>query len=134
MFHDSHVVKNEVFLNPSISSLELSWVIFHLKPSLRNVAIVVLLNDPIFLFILLVEQVFISSLISSKQLFFVSGRSSPQVLRCLNKSTRIISFRCCFSNNSALTFLQGSKLNFGTSCHSFSVLLFRRSSFYPFVP
>ena len=26
-------------LNPSISSLELSWVIFHLKPSLRIVAI-----------------------------------------------------------------------------------------------
>ena len=36
-------------LNPSISSLELSWVIFHLKLSLRNGAIVVLINDPSFL-------------------------------------------------------------------------------------
>ena len=36
-------------LNPSISLLELSWVIFHLKPSLRNVAIMVLINDPSFL-------------------------------------------------------------------------------------
>ena len=49
MFHDFHVVKNEVFLNPLISSLELSCVRFHLKPSLRNVAIVVLINDPSFL-------------------------------------------------------------------------------------
>ena len=47
-------------LNPSISSLELSCVIFHLKPSLRNVAIVVLINDPSYLFIILVEEVFIS--------------------------------------------------------------------------
>ena len=36
-------------LNPWISLLELSCVIFHLKPSLRNVAIVVLINDPSFL-------------------------------------------------------------------------------------
>ena len=36
-------------LNPSVSSLELSWYRFHLKPSLRNVAIVVLINDPSFL-------------------------------------------------------------------------------------
>ena len=54
MFHDWNVVKNEVFLihhvlfhsrdlfNPLISSLDLSCVMFHLKPSLRNVAIVVL--------------------------------------------------------------------------------------------
>ena len=33
-------------LNPSISSLELSWVIFHLKPSLRMVVIMVLIYDP----------------------------------------------------------------------------------------
>ena len=36
-------------LNLLISSLELSCVIFHLKPSLRNVAIMVLINDPSFL-------------------------------------------------------------------------------------
>ena len=39
VFHDSHVVKNELFLNPSTSLLELSCVIFHLKPSIGNVAI-----------------------------------------------------------------------------------------------
>ena len=58
MFHDSHVVKNELFLNPSTSLLELSCVIFHLKPSLRIVAFVVLNNDPSYLFIILVEEVF----------------------------------------------------------------------------
>ena len=42
-------------LNPSISSLELSWVIFHLKPSLRFVAIMVLINDPSSSFILLLK-------------------------------------------------------------------------------
>ena len=47
-------------LNPSISSLELSCVILHLKPSLRNVAIVVLINDPRFLRILLGERGFSS--------------------------------------------------------------------------
>ena len=51
LFHDSQAVRNEIFLthhfqfvheflcNPSISSLELSWIIFHLKLSLRIVAI-----------------------------------------------------------------------------------------------
>ena len=50
MFHDSQVVRNEIIksiifsslktsFNPSISSLELSWVIFHLKLSLRIVAV-----------------------------------------------------------------------------------------------
>ena len=38
--------------NPSISSLELSWVMFHLKPSLRFVSIMVLINDPSSSFIL----------------------------------------------------------------------------------
>ena len=34
-----HKLSRMRYLNPSISSLELSWVIFHLKPSLRIVAI-----------------------------------------------------------------------------------------------
>ena len=55
MFHDSHVVKNEIFLNPSISSLELSWGIFHLKPSLRIVAIYGAYKGPKIFFILPVE-------------------------------------------------------------------------------
>ena len=50
----------------STSSLELSWYRFHLKPSLRNVAILMLINDPSYLFSILMEIVFISSLISSK--------------------------------------------------------------------
>ena len=45
-------------LNPSISLLELSCVIFHLKPSLRNVAIVVIINGPSYLSIIMVEEVF----------------------------------------------------------------------------
>ena len=48
MFHDSYCCQEWGILNPSISLLELSCVIFHLKPSLRNVAIVVLINDPSF--------------------------------------------------------------------------------------
>ena len=36
-------------LNPPISSLDISCVMFHLKPSLRNVAIMVLINDQVFL-------------------------------------------------------------------------------------
>ena len=42
-------------LNPSISSLELSWVIFHLKPSLRIVAIYGAYKGPKFFFILPVK-------------------------------------------------------------------------------
>ena len=91
MFHDSYVVKNEVvkpinsfehefFSVQSTSSLELSWYRLHPKPSLRNVAIVVLINDPSNISIILVEEVFISSLISNKQLFFVSGRMSSHSL------------------------------------------------------
>ena len=80
LLRDSQVFKSDIFksiffslfkrsFQPSISSLELSWYRFHLKPSLRNVAILVLINDPSYLFFILVEQAFISSLISSKQLF-----------------------------------------------------------------
>ena len=42
-------------LNPSTSLLELSCVMFHLKPSLRIVAIMVLIKDPSFSFILPVK-------------------------------------------------------------------------------
>ena len=81
------------------------------------------------------KEVFISSLISSKQLFFVSGRISPQVLRCFNKPTKA-SFRCWFSNNSILTFLEGC---FPSSFVAeivifFSAPLSQQSSFYSFIP
>ena len=62
-------------LNPSISSLELSWVIFHLKPSLRIVAIMVLINDPSSSFILPMKK-FLVSLFISVQFFF------PWVVGC----------------------------------------------------
>ena len=39
----SFSLRSRHLFNPSISSLELYWVIFHLKPSLRNVAIVLLI-------------------------------------------------------------------------------------------
>ena len=54
----SFSLRSRDLLNPSISLLELSWVIFHLKPSLRNVAIVVIINGPSYLSIILVEEVF----------------------------------------------------------------------------
>ena len=56
-------------LNPLISSLELSCVRFHLKPSLRNVANCGAYQRSKFAPILSMKEVFISSLISSKQLF-----------------------------------------------------------------
>ena len=48
---------------------------------------VVLINDRSFLLSSQRKHIFISSLSSNKQLFFVSGRISPQVLRCFNKPT-----------------------------------------------
>ena len=46
-----HKLSGMRYLNPSFSSLDLSWVRFHLKPILRMVSIVVLINDPIFSFL-----------------------------------------------------------------------------------
>ena len=55
--------------NPPISLLELSWYRFHLKPSRRNVANCGVYQWSKFSPILSAREVFISSLISSKQLF-----------------------------------------------------------------
>ena len=44
----------------------------------------------------------VSLFISIQSIVFVSGRISPQVLRCLHKPTKIISFLCWFFNNSVL--------------------------------
>ena len=55
ILNPSFSLRSRDLFNQSISSLELSWVIFHLKPSLRNVAIVVLINDPSSSFILPVK-------------------------------------------------------------------------------
>ena len=69
-------------LNPSISSLELSWYRFHLKPSLRNVAICGAYQWSKFSPILSAKAVFISSLISSKQLFQLVAGCHLIILRC----------------------------------------------------
>ena len=65
---------------------------------------------------------------------FCSGRISPQVLRCLHKPTRIISFRCWFSNNSIITFFEGCfPSSFVAEIGiSFYILLFQWSIFYSF--
>ena len=65
---------------------------------------------------------------------FRSGRISPQVLRCLHKPTRIISFCCWFSNNSLQFFFARvlSKFFCGRSWHFLLHLLFQWSFFYSF--
>ena len=64
-------------LNPPISLLDLSCVMFHLKPSLRNVAIMVLINDPRSSFILRSNKFLVSLFISIQSIVSVSGRISP---------------------------------------------------------
>ena len=64
-------------LNPPISSLDLSCVMFHLKPSLRNVAIMVLINDPSFLLSSWWKKFFIALVLSLKSMASFSGRLSP---------------------------------------------------------
>ena len=54
------------------------------------------------------KKFLLSSLISNKQLFFVSGRISPHSLEMFSISPlQAYSFRCWFSNNSVITFLEG---------------------------
>ena len=45
------------------------------------------------------EEVFTSSLLSRNQLFFVSGRISPQVLRCFHKPTTSLCFSLLISSS-----------------------------------
>ena len=81
------------------------------------------------------KEVFISSLLSSDQLFFVSGRLSPHNFELSSISPlQAYSFRCWFSNNSVITFLEGC---FPSSFVAevgifFSILLFQWSIFYYF--
>ena len=73
--HDSYCYQEWGILNPSISLLELSWVIFHLKPSIGNVAICGAYQwSKLSPYPSRWKRFFISSLISRKQLFFISGR------------------------------------------------------------
>ena len=118
----------------STSLLELSCVIFHLKPYLRNVAIVVFINDPSYLSIILVEEVFHLVGVINYIICFRSGRISPQFWEVFHKPTTSLCFRCWFSNNSVIAFLEGS---FPSSFVAedgifFSILLFQWSIFYSF--
>ena len=74
-------------LNPLISSLELSCVIFHLNPSLRNVAIVVFINGPSYLSIILVEEIFHLVGVINYIICFCSGKISPQFWEVFHKPT-----------------------------------------------
>ena len=81
---------------------------FHLKPSLRNVAIMVLINDPSFLLSSWWKKFFISLVFSIKVIVSVSGRLSPHNFEmCSISPQQACSFRCCFPNNSVITFLEG---------------------------
>ena len=92
-------------LNPSISSLELSCVMFHLKPSLRIVAIYGAHKWPKFFFYP-PGEIFSRLLVHINPILFpVSGRVSSLNLRCTSiRPYQAYSFRCWFSNNSVLTF------------------------------
>ena len=70
-------------LNPSISSLELFCVIFHLKPSLRTVAIYGAHKWPKFFIYPPGEISFPSPCSYQSNSFPVSGRLSPLVSRCI---------------------------------------------------
>ena len=93
----------------------------------------VIVHDPSLFFILLVEEVFISLVLSIKSMVSISGWLSPHSLEMVSISPlQAYSFRCWFSNNSVLTFLEGC---FPSSFVAevvifFSIPLFQGSIFY----
>ena len=95
---------------------------------------VVLINDPSFSPILSAKGVVISMLTSIQSIVSISGRISPQVLRCLHKSTKIISFLCWFFQQLRSNLLGRvlSKLSVVEVGIFFSILLFQWSIFYSF--
>ena len=130
MFHDSHVVKNELFLNPSTSLLELSCVIFHLKAFHWNVAICGVCQwSKLSLYHLGGRSVLLFVDVKLA-IVSVSGRLSPHNFEMFSISPlQAYSFRFWFSNNSVITFLEGC-LAFSSPFFYFnylsSILLFRR--------
>ena len=78
--------------NQSISSLELSWVIFHLKLSQRFVAIYGAYTWPKFFIYPPGEISFSSPCSYQSNLVSIYGRISPQVLRCFHKPTSTLLF------------------------------------------
>ena len=92
--------------NPSVSSLELSWVIFHLKLSLRIVAISGACKWSKF-FIYPTDEISFSSPCSyqSKSIVSISGRISPHNFGMFSISPhQACPFRCWFSNKSVRAF------------------------------
>ena len=122
--------------NPSNSSFELSWVRFHLKPFLRNVAIVVCIYNPSILIILSVKEVFHLFVDLKQSIVSVSGWLSPHNFEMFSISPQqAYSFRCWFSNNSVQSFFVRIlfKFNCGGSCHFLlRSFLSNWSSFYSF--
>lgn len=120
----------------STSSLELSWVIFNLKPSIGNVAICGAYHWSKFLLLFSAKEVFISSLISNKQLFPLVAEFRLNFGKFSISPLQTCVFRCWFSNNSIQSFFEGC---FPSSFVAeivifFSAPLSQQSSFYSFVP
>ena len=66
------------------------------------------MHDPSLLFILLVEEVFISLVLSIKSMVSISGRLSPHHFEMFAISPQqACAFRCWFSNDSVIAFLKG---------------------------
>ena len=95
----------------------------------------VFINDPSSSFILPVNKFLVSFLISSQSIVSVSGGISPHNFEKFSISPlQAYSFRCWFSNNSVLTFLEGcfSRSFVAEVGIFFSVLLFQWSIFFSF--
>ena len=107
MVHDSYCYQEWGILNPSISLLELSSVRFHLKPSLRNIANYGAINDPSFL--LSSRRKKFSSLLWSQtsNCFLLVAEFHFKRWDVSISPLQVYSFRCWFSNNSIITFLEG---------------------------
>ena len=120
MFHDSHVVKNELFLNPSTSLLELSCVIFHLKAFHWNVAICGACQWSKLSLYHLGGRSFHLFVDLKQAIVSVSDRLSPHNFEMFSISPlQACAFRCWFSNNSVQFFFARmlSKLICGRSWH-----------------
>ena len=113
-------------INPSIGV-----ILVKISPKSRlegMLLIVVLTNDPSSPVILSVKKFFISLVLSIKSMVSISGRLSPHSLEMFSISPlQAYSFRCWFSNNSVITFLEGClPSSFVTEVGIFfSILLFQ---------
>ena len=101
----SFSLRSRHLFNQLTSSLDLSWVIFHLKLSLRILLIMVLINDPSLHLSSRRNQFLVSLFISIQSIVLVSGRISPHNFGMFSISPlQAYSFCCWFSNNSIRPF------------------------------